>query len=89
LGFAFLLSLGPVLKIHSGVVSILLPQSLLELYNQGMNWLGTHSFAAETYSLAQTDRMGSTHARAFFALVSAWWLGCAVLAGLLFWLLCE
>ena len=57
LGLAFLFSLGPVLKFFNRVITIPAPTPWVEAFNQALNWLASHSLAAETFSLAAPDRL--------------------------------
>ncbi len=48
-GIAAVLSLGPVLKLFGVVITVPLPELLVERVQAVLDWLGTHSFAQESF----------------------------------------
>jgi hypothetical protein len=56
IGVSIVLSLGPVLKLFGFVPTLPLPTGFAEIVNNGLDWLGTHSIANESYALATAGR---------------------------------
>jgi len=76
---ALLFSLGPVLKLFGGIVTLPAPAGVATAFNNTLEWLGQHSLASETYSLAPAGRI----AIPLPALILRWYL--PVLSGLRSW----
>ena len=57
IGLAFILSLGPALKLFGAVITLPLPVNLADTLNGALDWLGLHSLVGEPYTLAAPGRL--------------------------------